>query len=294
MRLGSLEAGGTKMVMGVMDESMKILRSSSCPTRMPEETMKDVLSFFEGEELDAFGIATFGPVDLHPESPSYGNITTTPKLAWRNFPLMKSLQDALNVPCTIDTDVNAAALAEARIGAAAGLKNCLYLTIGTGIGGGLLSEGNLVHGLVHPEWGHLVLSRREDDPMTRGVCPYHPICAEGLASGPSMQARWGMPASELPDDHRGWDLEAYYLAQICMTALLTVSSERIILGGGVMHHTALFPMIHQHLSQMLGGYVVSPAVNDLASLVCAPALYPNSGLIGGALLALEKVGNPPQ
>lgn len=291
MRLGALEAGGTKMVMGVMDENMKILRSSSCPTRMPDETMRDVLAFFEGEALDAFGIATFGPVDLNPSSPGFGSITSTPKLAWRDFPLMQTVRDALKVPCAIDTDVNAAALAEARLGAAGGLSNCLYLTIGTGIGGGLLAEGRLVHGLVHPEWGHLLLSRREDDPMTRGVCPYHAICAEGLASGPSMQARWGVPASELPDDHRGWDLEAYYLAQVCMTALLTVSSERIILGGGVMHHTALFPMIHQHLSQMLGGYIVSPAVSDLSTLVCAPALYPNSGLIGAALLALNIADN---
>ncbi len=291
MLLGTLEAGGTKMVMGICDENMNILRSSSCATRMPEETMKDILAFFEGEKLDAMGIATFGPVDLHPESETYGYITNTPKLAWRNFPLLKTIQDALQVPCAIDTDVNAAALAEARYGVAKGLNNCLYLTVGTGIGGGLLCEGKLVHGMIHPEWGHLMLARREDDPLTRGVCPYHLICAEGLASGPSMQTRWGMPASELPDDHRGWDLQAYYLAQVCVAALMTVSTERIILGGGVMHRETLFPLVRQHVTQMLGGYLASPLVDDMDSLICPPALYPNSGLIGGALLAkqlLEK------
>lgn len=273
------------MVMGIADENMNILRSYSCPTRTPEDTVKDILSFFENEDISAMGIATFGPVDLHPHSPTYGCITSTPKLAWRNYPLLKTLQDTLKVPCSIDTDVNAAALAEATFGAAKGLKNCLYITVGTGIGGGLLCEGKLVHGLMHPEWGHVLLARREDDPMQRGVCPYHANCAEGLASGPSMQTRWNLPASEMPDEHRAWDLEAYYIAQLCLTALMTVSSERIILGGGVMNRTTIFPLIRKHLSQLLGGYLVSEKMQDLDTLICPPALAPNSGLLGGALLA---------
>ena len=285
MLLGTLEAGGTKMVMGIADGSMKMLRTSSCPTRSPEETMKDVLAFFENEKLSAMGIATFGPVDLDVSSPSYGSLTNTPKLAWRDFPIYKTIRDALNVPCAIDTDVNAAVLAETSFGAARGLNNCLYLTVGTGIGGGLLCEGNLVHGMIHPEWGHIPLARREDDPLTRGVCPYHAVCAEGLASGPSMQTRWAMPAGDLPDDHRAWDLEAYYLAQICLTALMTVSTERIILGGGVMHHAELFPMIRSHLNHMLGGYLMHPRIRDLDTLIVPAELYPDSGLIGGALLA---------
>jgi len=289
MLLGTLEAGGTKMVMGIADESMKMLRTFSCPTRSPEETMKDVLGFFENEKIDAMGIATFGPVDLNLSSPTYGSLTNTPKLAWRDFALYKTIRDALSVPCAIDTDVNAAVLAEVSFGAAQGLQNCLYLTVGTGIGGGLMCEGSLVHGMIHPEWGHIPLNRSEDDPLTRGVCPYHAVCAEGLASGPSMQTRWAMPASDLPEDHRAWDLEAFYLAQICLTALLTVSTERIILGGGVMHHTALFPMIRTHLNHMLGGYLMHERIKDLDSLVVPADLYPNSGLIGGALLALDKL-----
>lgn len=289
MRLGTLEAGGTKMVMGVCGEDMSLLRSSVCPTGTPEETMKEVLAFFEGEKLDAMGIATFGPVHLDPSSPLYGVIGATPKLAWRDYPLLKTVKDALGVPCAIDTDVNAAALAEARMGAAQGIGTCLYLTVGTGIGGGLLVENHLAHGVMHPEWGHIMLSRRDDDPMTRGVCPYHPMCAEGLASGPSMQTRWGVPASELPDDHRAWDLEAYYLAQVCITALMTVSAERIILGGGVMHRETLFPLIREHVRQMLGGYLTDPRFRDLDSLITSPALYPDSGLLGGAILALDML-----
>jgi fructokinase len=285
MRFGSLEAGGTKMVMGILNENMQILRSTTCLTRTPEETMPDILDFFEGEHLDAVGIATFGPVNLNENSSEYGNITSTPKLAWRNFPLYRTMVDTLKVPCLVDTDVNAAALAEATYGAARNLNNCLYITVGTGIGGGLLCEGKLVHGMLHPEWGHIPLSRHEDDPLTRGICPYHTLCLEGLASGPSIQNRWGVPANELLEDHRAWDLEAFYLAQLCVTALMTVSTERIILGGGVMNQSVLFPKIREKLSEMLGGYLQHPRIENLEELVCPPALTPNSGLIGGALLA---------
>lgn len=289
MRLGALEAGGTKMVMGLTDGSGQILRSGSCQTRLPEETLPEILAFFEGEELDAFGIASFGPLDLNPDSPDFGSLTNTPKLAWRGFPLLREIRDALKVPCAIDTDVNGAVLAEIEQGAAKDLRNCLYLTIGTGIGGGLMSEGKLVHGLIHPEWGHIVLSRHPEDPLTRGICPYHENCAEGLASGPSIQTRWAMPAQELPDDHFGWELEAYYLAQVCVTALMAVSPERILLGGGVMHHEALFPMIRKHLTRLLGGYLSSPVLKDMDSFIVPPKLYPNSGLVGAALLARDLI-----
>ena len=287
MLLGSLEAGGTKMVMGIVDESMKVLSSAVCQTRVPEETLGEIIDFFASESIEALGVASFGPVDVREESPSYGTITNTPKLAWQGFPLLARLREALKVPCAIDTDVNAAALAEATLGAAQGLRNCLYLTVGTGIGGGLMCEGQLVHGMIHPEWGHITLSRREDDPLTRGVCPYHPSCAEGLASGPSLQTRWAVPASELADDHRAWDLEAYYLAQVCLAAVLTVSPQRIMLGGGVMHKAFLYPMIRTYLSSMIGGYLQCEELSNMDSYVCAPALYPNSGLIGAALLARE-------
>lgn len=285
MRLGALEAGGTKMVMGVLDENMKILSSTSCPTRLPAETMQDVTAFFANESIDALGIASFGPVNLNKQSDTFGSITNSPKLAWRNFPMLDNLREALNVPIAIDTDVNAAALAEATLGAAKGLRDCVYFTVGTGIGAGVLSEGNLVHGMIHPEWGHTVVARRDDEPLTRGVCPYHAHCAEGYASGPSMQTRWGVPGQDLPDDHRAWDLEAYYLAQLCLTAMMTVSPSRILLGGGVMHRDVLFPLIRKHVTQLLGGYLEHERLNDMDTYICAPALYPDSGLIGAGLLA---------
>ncbi len=293
MRLGSLEAGGTKMVMGVLDEGGQVLKKASCPTRLPEETLQDILSFFEGEPLDAMGIATFGPVDLQPESPTYGHLTHTPKLSWRGFPLMPAIRNALKVPCGVDTDVNGAVLAEATLGAARGLNNAVYFTVGTGIGGGLLSEGRLVHGLIHPEWGHTAVARHPEDPLRRSICPSHSNCAEGFATGPAMQARWGMPAQELPEDHRGWDLEAWYLAQLCQNAMMAVSPERIMLGGGVMQRTSLFPRVRTALKELLGGYLESPALKDLSTYVVPPALAPDSGLIGGALLAktaLEGAG----
>ena len=289
MLLGSLEAGGTKMVMGLLDEKGGILRSGNCATRQPEETMQDILAFFASERIDAMGIATFGPVDLREGSPTFGAITNTPKLAWRGYPLYDKIKEALSVPCGIDTDVNGAVLAEATFGAAKGLKNALYLTVGTGIGGGLLSEGRLVHGLIHPEWGHTLVAPHPEEPMQRGVCPYHAHCAEGYASGPAMQSRWAAPAQELPENHRAWDLQAYYLAQVCHNALMTVSPERILLGGGVMHQSSLYARIRTHLTALLGGYLSSPALQDMDSFITAPALYPDSGLIGGALLARQAL-----
>jgi fructokinase len=278
MLLGTLEAGGTKMVMGLADEKGRIIRSASCKTRLPEETLPDILAFFKGQPLDALGVATFGPVDLDPQSRGYGSITNTPKLAWRDFPLLSRLKEALRVPCAIDTDVNGAVLAEARLGAARGLRNVLYFTVGTGIGGGLMAEGQLVHGLIHPEWGHTIVSRHPQDPLTRGVCPYHENCTEGFAAGPAMLARWAMP-----------EMEAFYLAQLCVNALMTVSPQRILLGGGIMHHLDLYPMVRRHVTALLGGYLSSPALHDMDSFIMPPALYPDSGLVGGALLALQAV-----
>ncbi len=289
MLLGTLEAGGTKMVMGLADEDCRILKRESCPTRMPEETLADILDFFRPLGIDALGIATFGPVDLRPGSPGFGSIINTPKLAWRGFPLYSRLREALGVPCAIDTDVNGAALAEARMGAVRGLENCVYFTVGTGIGGGVLSGGRLVHGLIHPEWGHTPISRHPEDPLTRGVCPYHENCAEGLAAGPSMQARWGVPAQELPEGHFAWELEAYYLAQLCITAMMTVSPERIVLGGGVMSHASLYPMVREKANQLLGGYLASPTPEEMDAFIVPPALWPDSGLIGGALLAKDML-----
>ena len=187
-----------------------------------------LIGFFKDKGIEALGIGTFGPVDLKKESPSYGYITTTPKLAWQNHPLLPQLQDALGVPCEIDTDVNAAALAEYTWGAAKGLGSCLYVTVGTGIGGGLVIENNLVHGLMHPEFGHMLMRPIPEDIMPEGICPFHTGCLEGLACGPAIEKRWGVSAKELPRDHIAWSIEAGYLAQMCANAVVCLSPEQIL------------------------------------------------------------------
>ena len=196
--------------------------------------------WFGERHVDALGIGTFGPVDLKKDSVTYGSITTTPKPGWRNTPLLAELRDALRVPALIDTDVNAAALAEWKLGAARGLNSCLYVTVGTGVGAGLVIEGRLVHGLVHPELGHMLLQPEEGDPAAAGFCPWHRGCIEGLASGPAIEKRWGKKGFELPQDHEAWRLEAAYLAQMCANAVCAFSPEKIILGGGVMQQKHLF------------------------------------------------------
>ena len=291
MRYGALEAGGTKMVLAVADDQLHILARESLPTKTPEATVPRMLAFFREHPVDALGIGSFGPLDLNPLSAAYGCITKTPKLGWVDYPLLPVFQRELGIPCVLDTDVNAAALAEAETGAAKGLKNCVYVTIGTGVGAGIYCEGNLVHGLMHPEFGHILLSPHPDDPMPRGVCPYHAGCLEGLASGPSIEKRWGVPARELPADHPAWRLEAHYLAQMCVTALMTVSPEKIILGGGVMGQTQLFPLIRRETERLLGGYL--PPVRDTEKLIVPPSCYPDSGLIGSLLLA-KRAGEEAQ
>lgn len=287
MRLGALEAGGTKMVLGLLDGRMRLIEQTSLATKNPEETIPAIIEQFASWKIEALGIASFGPINLRSGSANYGSILNTPKLAWQRYPLYSELYKTLQVPCRVDTDVNAAALAEARMGAAKGLKNCLYLTVGTGIGGGLYSEGNLVHGLMHPEWGHMLLPRHEEDPMLFGVCPYHPNCAEGFASGPAMQARWGIPGKDLPLDHRGWEIEAFYLAQVCVNAMMTVSPEMILLGGGVMSQETLLPLVRSQVLRLINGYIDQEQLPPMSQLIQSPSLYPDSGMYGAGLLAYE-------
>lgn len=287
MKFGALEAGGTKMVMAVSDESLRIIARETIPTCTPEDTMPSMIRFFREKGAEALGIGSFGPLDLNPRSDTFGFITQTPKLPWRNYPLLPEFEKALGVPCALDTDVNAAALCEAEMGAAKGLSSCVYVTVGTGIGAGVYCEGSLVHGLMHPEWGHFILRPHPDDPMPQGVCPYHEGCLEGLASGPAMQKRWGVPGKELPPDHIGWKIEAHYLAQMCVTALMTLAPEKIILGGGVMGQKQLFPMIREETNRLLGGYL--PFADDLDRLIVPPECYPDSGLMGSLLLAQKAL-----
>lgn len=291
MRLyGALEAGGTKMVAAVFDENGEVVDREVFPTRTPGETMPELTGYFKRFPLAALGVASFGPVDLNRKSPTYGCITATPKLAWRNYPILSDFRDALGVPAGFDTDVNAAAIAEAALGAGRGLENVLYVTVGTGVGGGLVINGKPVHGLIHSEIGHIRVQVSPGDPMPGGNCPYHGPCLEGMAAGPAIEKRWGVPARELPPEHPAWALESDYLAQLCATAMFTFSPERIILGGGVMQQEFLFPLIREKTLKLLNGYLCHPAVdNGLADYIVAPGLGTASGITGAYLLAKEAV-----
>ncbi len=275
MRYGGIEAGGTKFVYGVADENGNILDRQSCPTTDPQDTMSKVIDYFKDKNIDAVGIGSFGPVDLDASSPTFGYITNTPKLKWQNYDIYSAVADAFpELPVGFDTDVNGAALAESVWGAAKGVDSCLYITVGTGIGGGLLINGGLVHGMSHPEMGHILINKHKDDDF-EGVCPFHKNCLEGLASGPSIQARGGT-------NDKTWEIEAYYLAQALMNFILTASPKKIIMGGGVMHQLQLFPMIRKNVTEMLNGYIT---IKDIDSYIVPPALGDDSGLLGAAALA---------
>ena len=286
MFVGTLEAGGTKMVLSVGNENNELLAQTSIPTEAPDKTIPAMIDWFRDKGIVSLGIGTFGPVDLKKDSPTYGWITKTPKPGWSDTPLLPPMRDALGVPALIDTDVNAAALAEWKLGAAKGLNSCLYVTVGTGIGAGLVIEGNLVHGLVHPEMGHILLRQEPEDPTPVGFCPYHQGCLEGLASGPAIEKRWGKKGYELPPDHEAWTLEASYLAQMCMNAICLFSPEKIILGGGVMQQKHLFPLIRRKTLELLNGYIQAKGILEhIDSYIVEPGLGTKSGAAGALLLA---------
>lgn len=287
-RYGALEAGGTKMVLSVGNDRNELTDQVSIPTEAPDTTIPRIIDWFRAKGISALGIGTFGPVDLNPSSGTYGWITSTPKPGWGMTPLLPRLRDALQIPAAIDTDVNAAALSEWQLGAARGLNSCLYVTVGTGIGAGLVIEGKLVHGMMHPELGHMLLRPLPDDPAPDGFCPYHRGCAEGLASGPALEKRWGQKAETLPEDHEAWRIEAAYLAQLCMNAVCAFSPERIILGGGVMQQKHLFPMIRQETRKLLNGYIDAEQLRTgIDSYIIAPGLGTRSGALGALLLARQ-------
>ncbi len=289
-KIGALEAGGTKMVLAIYDENGTELERLTLPTETPEVTMPKMIAFFREHQIDALGVGSFGPLDLNPASPTYGYITSTPKLAWKNYPLLEKLLDGQDIPAGIDTDVNAAIIAEVELGAARGCENAVYVTIGTGIGGGVYSNGKTVHGLLHPEVGHALLKPHPDDPNPRGVCPYHESCLEGLAAGPAIGARVQGDAKDLPDDHPTFAIEAYYLAQMCVNLIMTLSPERIILGGGVMQREALLKQVRQETLRLLGGYVQSPAITEhIDEYIVAPELFPVSGLVGSYLIGKKAL-----
>ncbi len=284
-KIGALEAGGTKMVLAIYQEDGTELERITLPTETPEITMPKMIAFFREHNIDALGVGSFGPLDLNPDSPTYGYITSTPKLAWKDYPLLEKLLDGQDIPAGIDTDVNAAIIAEVEQGAARGCQNAVYVTIGTGVGGGVYSNGKTVHGLLHPEVGHALLKPHPDDPNPRGVCPYHESCVEGLAAGPAIGARVQGDAKDLPDDHPTFALEAYYLAQMCVNLIMTLSPERIILGGGVMQRESLIKQVREETLRQLGGYIQHPAILEhIDEYIVTPDLFPVSGLVGSFLI----------
>ncbi|MDR7073235.1 ROK family protein [Fictibacillus barbaricus] len=285
MILGAIEAGGTKFVCGIGNQNGEILERITIPTTTPAETLKQVIEFFQGKQIDALGVGSFGPVDLNPVSPTYGFITSTPKKNWNSFNLIGELKKHINVPIGFDTDVNAAALGEMEWGAANGLDSCLYMTVGTGVGVGAIAEGRLIHGMLHPEMGHILVRRHEDDSF-QGCCPYHGDCLEGMAAGPAIESRWGQKGSELESNPKVWELEAYYLAQALVNYILILSPKRLILGGGVMKQEHLFPLIRENVAKLLNGYIKHENIfGKIDEYIVPPVLGDNAGLCGALALA---------
>jgi fructokinase len=287
---GAIEAGGTKFMCAVGTNPADLRHEIRFPTTTPEETIGRALDYFKqqaaNEPLDAIGIASFGPVDPNPDSPTFGYITTTPKPGWANTDFGGAISRALGVPVGFDTDVNGAALGEYRWGAAQGLDTFIYLTIGTGVGGGGMANGHLLHGLIHPEMGHIYVPPHPDDPHPEGFCPFHGNCLEGMTNGPALEQRWGQPGQTLPVGHPAWALEAHYLAYGLVNFICTLSPQRIVLGGGVMEQPHLFPLIRQKVRELLNGYLQSPAIlEQIDNYIVPPALGNKAGVLGAIALA---------
>ncbi len=292
---GGIEGGGTKFVCAVGSGPGDIRAEVRFPTTTPEETLGKAIDFFRAQQaihgpLAALGIACFGPLDPHPASPGYGRILPTPKPGWTGADLVTPFREAFGVPIGFDTDVNGAALGEWRWGAARGCDPALYLTIGTGIGGGVLVNGRLLHGLIHPEMGHMPLPHdRVRDPF-EGGCPFHADCFEGLAAGPALEKRWGQKAETLPPEHPAWDLEAHYIA-LALSAYITIlSPQKIVLGGGVMQQPHMLPLVHAKTRAWLNGYVQSALVTGrIDEYIVLPGLGARAGVLGAMALAEQAL-----
>lgn len=289
---GAIEAGGTKMVCAIGAHTGRILDRIVIPTRMPDETLHDISNFFVTRqstfgEITALGVGSFGPVDIDEKSSTYGRIGKTPKPGWAGVNLVDELSLAIGVPIIIDTDVNCALMAEADQGAGAGLQDLVYLTIGTGIGGGVMVGGRIVYGTGHPEIGHSFIPKAADDADFEGACPYHgDRCAEGLACGPAIQKRWGSFSHELPPGHAAWDLQARYLAILCHNLFMTTSPQRIILGGGVMKQEHVFPLLRGKLQEISNGYgAIEKSPSGLLEAIVPPGLNGDAGMLGALLMA---------
>ncbi len=290
--LGAIEAGGTKFLCAVSDRDGATLMQTRIPTTTPDETLGAASAFFADAiarhgALAAFSIGSFGPLSLNPVASDYGCITSTPKAGWQDVDLLGHFRDTIAAPTALDTDVNCAAVGERLFGSGQGLDTFCYVTVGTGIGVGVLINGAPHGGANHPEAGHIRLPRAPSDDRFAGTCPYHGDCLEGLASGPAMKARWGVPAEALPGDHRAWDIAADYLAGLCATLTYTVRPDRIIIGGGVMQ-PQMYDRVRRALTEKLAGYDASMRAIDMADYVAAPTAGASAGLTGALALAYRK------
>ena len=289
--VGAIEAGGTKFVCAV-GRSPGDFEAVRFPTLRPEETISHAIDFFKSKEtergeIQALGIGSFGPADVNPKSKKYGWITNTPKENWSHIDLGNPIREALSgVPMVFDTDVNAAAWGEGKWGAAQGLKNYVYITVGTGIGGGAVVNGNILHGISHPEMGHLRIPKDHSKDPFPGSCPFHGDCLEGLASGTAMRNRWNTDPATLPVEHEAWKLESCYLADALYNLTLTLAPQPFILGGGVMEQKQLFPMIRHDLNERIAGYI---EIDDLDTFIVPPGLSSRSGVLGALALAQELI-----
>jgi fructokinase len=290
MFFGGIEAGGTKWVCATGTGPDDVHEFVTFPTTEPAETIARAAEFFSANgDLAAVGIGSFGPIDVQRISPTWGRITTTPKRGWADTDVVAALGAALDLPLAFDTDVNAAALGEHRWGAAAGLETFCYITVGTGIGGGGMANGQLMHGLLHPEFGHMRIPHdRSRDPFD-GVCPYHGDCFEGLASGDAIRARWGRSPDELGEE-RVWLLEAEYLALGLVNVIYALSPQRIVIGGGVMKEPSLLPLVRRRVRELVAGYLSAPELGDaIDGYIVPPALGDRAGVLGALELARMAV-----
>ena len=288
MILGALEAGGTKMVCAIGNEKGEIMEQVSIPTETPDITVPKLLAFFREKRIEALGIGCFGPIDLDRNSETYGYITTTPKLAWQNYDMVGTFKKELGVPVGFDTDVNGSVLGEYTWGIAKGLHSCIYITIGTGVGVGVIVDGRLLHGMMHPEGGHILIHKLPQDTY-QSFCPFHKNCMEGLAAGPAIEGRWGQKAIYLIDRGEVWELEAEYIAQALVNYTMLLSPQRIILGGGVMHQTQLLALVREKFKTLLNGYIKTKEIEDLENYIVLQSLDDKQGIMGALKLGMMEL-----
>src|SRR5690606_978352 len=287
--LAAIEAGGTKFVCTIGDQNYHIVEKIEIPTTTPAETMENVRDFFSQFEIESMAIGTFGPADINRQSPTYGSITTTPKEHWQHYNILGYLKEHFQIPIVFDTDVNIAALGEAKFGASKEVKNSIYMTVGTGIGVGAIVNGEMLQGLSHPEMGHIIVKRHPDDDFV-GSCPFHQDCLEGMAAGPAIEKRWNKKAYLLEKDDFVWELEGYYIAQALMSIILTLSPEKVVLGGGVMKQRQLLPIIHQYVQEFNRNYLSFPQLeDDIAEYIVTPGIEGLSAIKGALYLAKTQL-----